>query len=157
VSYELQAQLTNLFANDSVIKPLLGVTISGGEGLGVYPYHYRDVQNPAYPLITIARFGSAIDSSRFNDSDFANRMDAPRIAIDVYAKHKIGECWAIFEQVRVLLKSRNTQQLGSANFKAYALRETLVRDDLFDEDTNVFRLHSEHVGWVQVNTPLVPN
>ena len=153
MSYPLQSYLATLLGNDSVIKPLLGKQNLGR--IGVYPYNHRDVIDPSYPLITIARYGSRIDLDKFSDSPFATQMDAPKIVICVYDKSSIDNCWAVYRRIRTILLDRNTH-LGNQYFDCYKLRETLVRDDLFDQGESTFHLHSEYEGWVRENalTPI---
>ena len=149
MSYPLQSYLVGYFGNDAAILPLLGVQANGRPG--VYPYHHRDIVDPVYPIITIARYGSMMNQNKFSDGPFATIMDGPKIAICVYDKQGIDKPWKIYRRIRQLLIDK-ANAIGDSTFTAYKFRETLVRDDLYDTAENSFHLHAEYEGWIQENS-----
>lgn len=148
MSYPLQAYLTTLLGNDTIIKAMVGQQPSGR--VSVFPYNHRDVIDPVFPLITIARYGTRVDQNKFDETQYATIMDAPKIAICVYDKTSIDMPWAIYRRIRTLLVGPNVH-VGNQYFDCYKLRETLIRDDLYDQNDATFHLHAEYETWVREN------
>lgn len=146
MSYALQVYLTNAFQTSAALTTLLGTRSDGKPA--VYPYHHRDVTDPSYPLITIARFGSKIDTNKFSDTIYATMMDGIRIAICAWSKNDVDESIAVITIVRNLIRDPSFAP-GSAYFAGYKLTERTYRDDLFDTTISAFHVHCEYDGWVQ--------
>jgi len=154
-SENFQIGLTQYFKNDSVLAGLLG---KGSDGKpSVHPMHFRDVADPMYPLITIARFGSGLHDNMFGEYDvFCTAMDNPKIAICIWDKQAAINCWEIFNRVDFLLRGNPPVNPipaagphPSANpFLNYKVLRGIVRDDLWDDQINAYHFHAEYQWWV---------
>jgi hypothetical protein len=146
MSYPLQVYLTQLFQANAALIALLGQRSDGKPS--VYPYHHRDVTNPTYPLITIARFGTRVNSNIFSDSMYATMMDAPKLAICSWSKNDVDEAVAVITVIRNIIRPTSFAP-GNTYFAGYKLTEQSYRDDLFDETISAYHVHCEYSGWLQ--------
>jgi hypothetical protein len=115
--------------------------------------HFRDVQDPAYPLITIGRFGSGMRDNMFTEDPlYAGRMDNPKIEICVWDKSAVDYCWGVYRRIDTILRGTTPYvSLPSFHMLNYKWRRLLVRDDLYDEAIAAYHLHSEYETWVYDN------
>jgi hypothetical protein len=127
------------------ITSLLGTTADNTPS--VFPYHHREVENAAYPQVTFARFGS-IGVDRFGHTDYATIMDDPRFTICVFDQKNIEKCYPIYKLIDRLLRGPHAK-IADATFGAFQVVRSHYRDDLFDETTKSFHLHSEYRCWIQ--------
>jgi len=146
MSYPLEVFLTQSLQSNADLVALLGQRADGKPS--VYPYHHRDVTNPMYPLVTIARFGSKINGEMFSDTMYATMMDAPRIAICAWAKNDIDEAVAVITIIRNWIRAP-TFAPGNQYFAGFKFTERSYRDDLFDTTISAYHVHTEYDGWVQ--------
>jgi hypothetical protein len=121
--------------------------------------HFRDIQDP-YPIITIDRFGSGMRSDIFGESDiFATAMDNPKLAICVWDKQNIDNCYAVYERLDFLLRGTTpVSSIPSMYMTNYRIRRTMYRSDLFDDTINAYHFHSEYETWsfTNPNRSLIP-
>ncbi len=146
MSYALEVYLTGAFQANAQLIALLGARSDGKPA--VYPYHHRDVTDPAYPCITIARFGTKIDSGIFSDTIYATMMDAPRIAVCAWAKTSVDDAVAVITIARNMIRTPAFNP-GNTYFAGFKLTERSYRDDLFDDTISAYHVHCEFDGWVQ--------
>lgn len=145
MSYPLNVFLVNTFAADATLVSLLA---NRGDGQpAIYPLHRRDLVDPVYPILTIARIGTGMNSRMFSDTELATLMDEPKFCIDAWAQINVDQCIAIMTRVRQILKAPSFA-IGNQYFSGYKIRETAYRDDLFDEPNATFHVHAEFVTWV---------
>lgn len=149
MSYALEAALTNYLENQPQLTVLLAERPGNHAQSAIYPYHHHDVAQPAYPLITIARFGSVVNSAMFSESEtFATMMDGVKLAVCSWSKTSSDEAIAVMAIVRRLLRNP-TLAIGNQYFSNYKLTERLYRDDLFDQAISAYHVHTEYSTWVQ--------
>ena len=146
MSYPLLAALTAQLSANATLKAGLSTIPGTNNTPAIYPYHHRDVDNPTYPLITLAVFGQGMGCSRFDDSQATiGRFDRPRLAICVWSQKNIDEAYSIYAQINPL---RGTS-VQSMYVSSWRMDRTLFRDDLFDQDANAYHMHSEWMTWVE--------
>jgi hypothetical protein len=149
MSYELASYLVATIKANASIVALIGTDANGNSS--VFPYHSRMTdQQPPFPKITIARFGTE-SNDKFNGSSFAGLMDWPRVAVCVWAQENIESCWRIYRLIEPILRAPATSQY----FGAYKARRIIIRDDLFDQQLSSFHLHSEWTLPVQTLAGIV--
>lgn len=142
MSYELASWFVTSVKANAAITALLGKDSDGNPS--VFPYHSRTTdQQPPFPKLTFARFGS-LSGDRFNGTPFANLMDHPRFAVCVWSQDNIETCWRIYRLVDAMLRGPTLLPIANQFFGAYKASRSLVRDDLFDTQLNSFHLHSEY-------------
>lgn len=146
MSYTLQVYLTQMFQANAALAALLGSRSDGKPS--VFPYHHRDITNPTYPLITIARYGSKVNNAMFSDTMYATMMDAPKLAICSWSLDDVDEAVAVMTIIRNTIRPPSFAP-GNAYFAGYKLTERSYRDDLFDESISAYHVHCEYDGWVQ--------
>lgn len=152
MSYPLLVGLTSFLSSDPTLISLLGTDPDGQPT--IYPLHFRDVENPIFPMITISRFGSGMKDNMFTDDPVygGNRMENPKLAICVWDKQNIDLCYAIYDRVDTLLRgSPPVTTIPSHYFVNYKWQRKTFRDDLFDTEINAYHLHSEYETWVYTN------
>jgi hypothetical protein len=146
MSYPLIAALNAQLGANTALTAVLSTIPGTNNTPAIYPYHHRDIENPTYPLITIATFGQGMGSSRFDDSQATmGRFERPRLAICVWSTKDIDEAYAIYQQINPL---RGTS-VQSIYVSSWRMDRTLFRDDLFDQDASAYHLHSEWLSWVE--------
>lgn len=146
MSYALEAFLTTTLQADAALVAMLGQRPDGVAE--IYPYHHRDVSNPNYPIVTISRFGSRVRSDMFSDTIFATIMDAPKLAICVWARDDVDQAMKPAVRIRQIINDQNFSA-GNANFAGFRLVERSMRDDLFDDVISAYHVHIEYDGWIQ--------
>lgn len=150
MSQDLTAWMVNAFESNVKLAPMIGKTSDGN--LAVFPYHHRDTDDQVqYPHITIARFGSkGINSALEASTHFPTLMDNPRMAVCVWSRNGVDECWDIYKICDALLRGINALTIASPTFSFYQISRDSIRDDLFDDQQKAFHLHSEYSGWLQL-------
>ncbi len=151
MSYSLTAALVTMFKNDAQLIAILGTSADGSPA--VHPEHYRDVQDPSFPMVTVSRIGSGMKDNMFaEDPLWSNHMDNPRFVICVWDKKNIDRCYAAYRRIDFLLRgSPPTNTIPSHYMINFKVRRRLMRDDLFDEKVNAYYLYSEYETWIYDN------
>lgn len=147
MSQVLQASVIQKFSNDPTILTMIGKDSSSNPA--VFPYHQRDAdERVPYPHITIARFGDITERGIFQDGSNSTIMDGPRIAICVWSLVSLDEAYNLYNAADILLRGNNAN-ISSQFFSTYKIRRTHLRDDLFDNTSKAFHIHSEYSMWLQ--------
>ncbi len=151
MSYSLIAGIVQMLKADTTLISILGVGSDGSPA--VHPEHYRDVQDPSFPMVTVSRIGSGTHDNMFGEADvFSTAMDNPRIVIMVWDKKNIDRCYAAYRRIDALLRGNApTDTIPSHYMINYKMRRRLMRDDLFDSAINAYYLYSEYETWVYDN------
>jgi hypothetical protein len=136
-------------ANTQLVK-LLGKNTDGISA--IFPYHHRDEdERIPYPHLTFARFNNTSETDPFQGvPEFAISMDNPRMAVCVWSKNSVDECWKVYRIVDTMLRGPGVN-MSNQYFGAYRCARTTVRDDLFDEELKLYHLHSEYKVWLQLS------
>lgn len=146
MSYAFNAALVAQLSADGPLTALLGTDPDAG-GPAIYPYHYQSIQNPVYPLLTVCRFGDGLNADRFQESDYADVMDNPKIAICAWNKTTLDKAIAIIERIETLLKGKCVTP--TAYVSSYPMKRTARRDDIFDTVAQAYHVHTEWKVWTQ--------
>ena len=148
MSFELASWMVTTFKANLAITALLGKDADGNPS--VFPYHSRATdQPPPFPKLTVARFGTASVTDKFNGTPYANLMDHPRVAVCVWSQDNIETCWRIYRLVDAVLRGPAPMNIANTYFGSYQPKRSIIRDDLFDQTLNAFHLHSEFAMAVQ--------
>lgn len=156
MSQELTSFLINTFAANAKIAANVGK--DSNNNLAIWPYHYRDTDAEVpFPHITISRFGSTTEQGPFQEvAEYATVMDNPRIAICVWSRNSIDECWLIYKVIDAMLRGQAATQIADSTFGIYRIRRTSLRDDLWDDNQKAYHLHSEYSTWLQLTSAPQP-
>lgn len=151
MSYSFEVACVQTFKADTTLAALLGTASDGSPA--VHPAHFRDVQDPAYPMITIFRADSGSrDTVQFSEAPvFVTQMDNVKFVVQIWDKKNVDNCWAAFRRVDQLLRGALPNTIKSHYMVNYKIRRRTVRDGLFDTVVNAYQLYAEYETWVYDN------
>lgn len=122
-------EVTNAIRSLLIAEPNLMVLLNN-EPERIRPVH-PDIQNPAYPHITICRLEGGS-----NERHLATELIQQ---IDVWSKNGPGELWDIYQWINLLMNSKELPGV-----KTLMVKEIFVSDNFYNPDTMIDHLVSKY-------------